>query len=93
MIKRSIIGGLVHELTELLAGEFSEAQVSFTPRICNRVAHELAWQGYVKKTWFMVLVIYQILFMYWWPVIYLPDKVNGITCGSHKKGIIGGHPS
>jgi hypothetical protein len=43
MIKRSIIGGLVHELTELLAGEFSEAQVSFTPRICNRVAHELAW--------------------------------------------------
>lgn len=27
----SAMGGLVHELKELLAGEFSDAQVSFTP--------------------------------------------------------------
>jgi len=38
----SSMGGLLHELKEMLAKEFSEPKVSFSPRSCNTVAHELA---------------------------------------------------
>jgi len=37
-----VIGGVVHELKELLAKNFTSPQVKFVPRECNRVAHELA---------------------------------------------------
>jgi ribonuclease HI len=41
----SMMGGLVYELKDLLATEFFEARVSYTPRFCNKVAHELARFG------------------------------------------------
>jgi hypothetical protein len=41
----SVLGGLVHELKDLLAEHFILPQVKFVPRECNRVAHELASIG------------------------------------------------
>lgn len=38
----SILGGVVHDLKELLAENFTSTQVKFVPRECNQVAHELA---------------------------------------------------
>lgn len=35
------VGGMVQELKELLAENFSSPQVKYVPRECNRVAHEL----------------------------------------------------
>jgi ribonuclease HI len=39
------VGGLVHELKELLMKNFVSFQAKFGPRECNRVAHELASLG------------------------------------------------
>jgi ribonuclease HI len=44
--KLSPVGGIVPELKELLAENFSHFQVKYAPRDCNRVAHELAVIGY-----------------------------------------------
>lgn len=44
----SIVGGVVHELKELLAENFVLPQVKFVPRDCNRVAHELSSLGSVR---------------------------------------------
>ena len=41
----SSMGGLVHELKELLNEDFSEARVIHVPRECNKVAYELARSG------------------------------------------------
>lgn len=41
----SLLGGLIHELKELLTEEFSAIQISHVPRRCNKVAHELARLG------------------------------------------------
>jgi hypothetical protein len=38
-------GGLVHEIKAIAAASFPLFSVSFCPRICNRVAHELAAHG------------------------------------------------
>ena len=38
----SLVGGLVHEVKELLAENFTQALVLYAPRNCNRVPHELA---------------------------------------------------
>ena len=38
-------GGLVHEIKAIAAASFSLFSVSFCPRTCNRVAHELAAHG------------------------------------------------
>ena len=49
----SVLGGLVHELKEILAENFISPQVKFVPRKCNRVAHELASIGSLStgRTW------------------------------------------
>jgi len=41
----SPLGGLIHELKELLTEEFFAVQISHVPRRCNKVAHELARLG------------------------------------------------
>jgi hypothetical protein len=44
------MGGLVHELKELLAENFCVSHAIYAPRECNRVAHELAVIGeFVKR--------------------------------------------
>ena len=39
------MGGLVHELKELLNVEFLKARAIHVPRECNKVEHELARSG------------------------------------------------
>lgn len=41
----SLVGGLVHEVKDLIVEIFSHRLVCFAPRDCNRVAHELAALG------------------------------------------------
>jgi ribonuclease HI len=41
----SVVGGLVHELKDLVIGNFSSFIIKHAPRDCNRVAHELALIG------------------------------------------------
>jgi hypothetical protein len=41
-VSSSILGGVVHELKELLAENFILPQIKYVPCECNRVAHELA---------------------------------------------------
>ena len=41
----SLVGGLVHEVKELLAENFMQPLVKHAPRECNHVAHELAALG------------------------------------------------
>ena len=41
----SLVGGLVHNLKEIIAENFVNFHVRYVPRQCNRVAHELASIG------------------------------------------------
>jgi ribonuclease HI len=41
----AVVGGLVHELKELVVENFASFLVKYAPRDCNRVAHELASIG------------------------------------------------
>jgi ribonuclease HI len=45
----SMVGGVVHELKELLAENVISTQVKYVPRECNRVAHDLASIGSVSN--------------------------------------------
>jgi hypothetical protein len=38
----STLGGLIAETKHLMASEFVSCKVRFCPRVCNRIAHELA---------------------------------------------------
>jgi hypothetical protein len=40
-----MVGGLLHELKDLVIGNFSSVIIKHAPRDCNRVAHELALIG------------------------------------------------
>ena len=41
----AVVGGLVHELKDLVVENFASFIVKYVPRDCNRVAHELASTG------------------------------------------------
>jgi ribonuclease HI len=41
----AVVGGIVHELKELVAENFGSITIKYAPCECNRVAHELASIG------------------------------------------------
>ena len=41
----AVLGGLVHELKEMLLEDFTTSRVEHVPRECTQVAHELAKLG------------------------------------------------
>jgi hypothetical protein len=41
----SSMGGIIAEIKHLMASEFVTCKVSFCPRVCNKLTHELAAIG------------------------------------------------
>jgi hypothetical protein len=46
----AVVGGLVHDLKDLIAESFTTFSTNYVPRDCNKVAHKLASLGSRSST-------------------------------------------